>query len=365
MDTFNLDEHCVLTQKPQRGKLFHVLKHDSCIGRVLNEFDCYWEYWLIKYMHYLYKNYARNTNIIDVGANIGSISAIFQEAITEFSSQSDLKIFSFEPVYHQVLQKNVELNHWNNVQVMNYAVGKENGEIHTHMYTWDEPHNFGQLSFSESAPEVSHGRIPITLDLRTLDSFHFDNIGVIKIDVEGLEENVLIGAKETIERNLPILFVEIWNLESLQDSEIFKFLKSLGYYMVHLPSIAPTMHHDYVFLCDRKCPYDDTLYKLGNLQDTDYEFCVTNYPKHFHETTKIDLEPLRNEFYDTSVYKMPIGKTLKYLVEFEDYICSLEDMKKECCMLVTKYLRERNPDDPMPENMEKILRWYPYLLESV
>jgi len=46
------------------------------------------------------------------------------------------------------------------------------------------------------------------IEARTLDSFNFSNIAMIKIDVEGHEEAVLEGARETILRNRPALIVE-------------------------------------------------------------------------------------------------------------------------------------------------------------
>lgn len=69
----------------------------------------------------------------------------------------------------------------------------------------------------------------------TLDSYNFDNVGLIKVDVEGLEERVLRGAISTIIRNNypPILF-ECWNVgyygmtQEKHDS-LFNFIKSLGY----------------------------------------------------------------------------------------------------------------------------------------
>lgn len=46
-------------------------------------------------------------------------------------------------------------------------------------------------------------------ELRTIDSFGFRNVSLIKMDVEGYEDAVLAGAKETIQRERPVLLVEI------------------------------------------------------------------------------------------------------------------------------------------------------------
>lgn len=68
-----------------------------------------------------------------------------------------------------------------------------------------------------------------------LDEFELDNIGLIKIDVEGMEEKVLRGGIGTIARNNypPILF-ECWDAETANMTQekrdsLFNFLKGLGY----------------------------------------------------------------------------------------------------------------------------------------
>jgi len=46
------------------------------------------------------------------------------------------------------------------------------------------------------------------IETRTLDSYAFTNVSMVKIDVEGHEEAVIDGARETIERNQPVLIIE-------------------------------------------------------------------------------------------------------------------------------------------------------------
>ena len=70
---------------------------------------------------------------------------------------------------------------------------------------------------------------------KTLDSFTIENVGLIKIDVEGFEEKVIRGGLGTILRNNypPILF-ECWdvghyNMTQEKRDSLFNLLKSLGY----------------------------------------------------------------------------------------------------------------------------------------
>jgi len=63
--------------------------------------------------------------------------------------------------------------------------------------------NYGGLSVNTTSKfgEYDVSIIP-------LDALCLDNIGFMKIDVEGSELNVLKGAKETIERCRPIMYIE-------------------------------------------------------------------------------------------------------------------------------------------------------------
>jgi FkbM family methyltransferase len=70
-----------------------------------------------------------------------------------------------------------------------------------------------------------------TVDVTTLDSYHFDDVSIIKIDVEGHELAVLRGARETLRHARPVLYVEIEARHAgiEQMSETFEFLRRAGY----------------------------------------------------------------------------------------------------------------------------------------
>ena len=55
--------------------------------------------------------------------------------------------------------------------------------------------------------------------MRTLDSFGFTTIDLIKVDCEGYEVPILNGAKETILKNRPMMIVEQQDHEYQNDRE--------------------------------------------------------------------------------------------------------------------------------------------------
>ncbi len=70
-----------------------------------------------------------------------------------------------------------------------------------------EDHGMGSLE-AEAVPGSVLART-FQVPLKRLDDYRFENVGFIKIDVEGHEEGVLRGATETLARERPNLLIEI------------------------------------------------------------------------------------------------------------------------------------------------------------
>jgi hypothetical protein len=66
-----------------------------------------------------------------------------------------------------------------------------------------------------------------SIDIINLDSLNLKNISIMKIDVEGHENEVLIGAKKTILSNRPVIIIEIWKSKNKfkQFNDIMKLYK--------------------------------------------------------------------------------------------------------------------------------------------
>ena len=70
----------------------------------------------------------------------------------------------------------------------------------------------------------------IVVDVRTLDEYALENVGLVKIDVEGHEVDVLAGAADTIRRERPVLLVEIEQRHRQTDvATAFSAIAAMGY----------------------------------------------------------------------------------------------------------------------------------------
>ncbi len=132
---------------------------------------------------------------LDVGAHIGTHTLTMSRLVGPSG-----RVYAFEPVQktYRELRRNLELNGVTNVVPLRYAIGKGAASV-----IEMNPIHPGE----EGGTSVGHGGDRV--ELRSLDSFGFEQVSLIKIDVEGFELPVLDGAEETIRRNRPVLVVEI------------------------------------------------------------------------------------------------------------------------------------------------------------
>lgn len=147
--------------------------------------------------------------VLDIGANIGCIS----QALV--SAGVNVEAFEPQPAVYELLVKNCPT-----IRAHNVGLGSKAGVCYMPRVDYSKEGNFGGLGIDNR-----NGTLPI--EVRTLDSYGYDNVSFIKIDVEGYEEEVLRGGVETIARCKPIIYLEADRKEKL--ASLAKFLESIGY----------------------------------------------------------------------------------------------------------------------------------------
>ena len=148
-----------------------------------------------RYRWYVYNNIPRKRTMIDIGANIG----IFARP----SAERFERVICFEPVLKnfKVLQKNLET--YNNVELHNLGLSDRDQTATFELQTLKCGHTKQVAEFVPNSEFEKH-----TGELTTLDRFDFQDVDWIKIDVEGFENAVLEGSRNTIQRNRPWLLIE-------------------------------------------------------------------------------------------------------------------------------------------------------------
>lgn len=167
-----------------------------------------------------------NTDVLDIGANIGIMSYYLSKRI------GTGKLYSFEPI-----PNNIETLHWvkkkfglSNMSILETALGNENGTIDMVLPVVDNVKKQGLSHvLTEEITEFNDG-IKFSASSTRLDDLEVIkdlNISAIKIDVENFEYQVFLGAQKLLEKHKPIIYCELWDNQNRY--QCFDLLKSMGY----------------------------------------------------------------------------------------------------------------------------------------
>ncbi|RYF66067.1 MAG: FkbM family methyltransferase [Comamonadaceae bacterium] len=207
-------------QSWRHGRFFYNI-NDGYVGRSLN---LYGE-WAESEVH-LFEQIVRPGDVVlEAGANIGSHTVPLAKLAGETG-----RVHAFEPqgFTHQLLCANLIANGCTNTRPWNVALGAAPGETSFPDLAIDAPNNFGGASMHDQ----SHARRPVRME--SVDTLALPRIDFLKADIEGYEPELLKGARQTIERDRPVAFIESVNHYT---GDLTGFLKDyflpLGYQCWH------------------------------------------------------------------------------------------------------------------------------------
>lgn len=150
---------------------------------------------------------------IDGGANIG-VHTI--EWARHMWGWGHVTAFEAQEGMYYALAGNIALNNCMNAHARLAALGESCGEMAVPQPDYFSPASFGSLELRQRADagfigqQISYDAgACTTVPLVNLDSIAFDRLDLIKLDVEGMELDVLRGARTMLECHQPILVVEV------------------------------------------------------------------------------------------------------------------------------------------------------------
>lgn len=178
--------------------------------------------WSSKILELLKSRMKQKGHFVNVGAHIGTITL----PMSKFAS----RVSAFEPFPKTFdhLKKNVELNKLSNVDIYNMALGDK----HESVFFMDDnndrlKNNNGGMHVFTSNDLLTGERSASIAKLENLgivsiplDNMNLDKIDLMLVDIEGMEDKFLIGAKQTLEKDLPDLVIEIWNDDKRKEENI-------------------------------------------------------------------------------------------------------------------------------------------------
>lgn len=204
---------------------FYFYSGDMFIGHSLKT---YGEYTQVE-IGYMSPYINKDSVIFDIGANIGYHSSAFATLGKE--------VHSFEPNNKNftLLEKNME--EFDNAYLYNCALSFQNADMLISDYSLDEDDNYGQCEITEDQTKG-----------QPCKAFRLDDLNVpppdlIKIDVEGHELHVVVGAGNVIAEHKPVIFYE--SMHGSGFDTIYDFLTGLGYIIYWTHSFNYNEHNFY------------------------------------------------------------------------------------------------------------------------
>jgi len=186
---------------------------------------------------------------VDAGANVGLLTMLASRWVGPSG-----RVVSFEPSNREFarLQQHLERNALGNVSPVRAALGNRDGDAVLRVAELRHcGHNTLATRFVHDTTTEAYTETVHMVRLDDYASRHgLTRVHVIKIDVEGMEPDVIAGAAETIERDRPALVIEMGREATRPGHEgrlaIEARLRSLGYVFVAVDAETATLRrvHD-------------------------------------------------------------------------------------------------------------------------
>jgi len=154
--------------------------------------------------------------VVDVGAHVGFYTLLFARLVGPSGT-----VHAFEPVMGDALERNIELNGYDNVVVHRVAVGAKAGRVRL-----DNP----AAGFSSGNWQRSDRRDTREVAQVALDDCLDEHIAFMKIDVEGMEPEVIEGLSRSLaDGRVDTLMVEIARDFVSDPASVVEPLSARGY----------------------------------------------------------------------------------------------------------------------------------------
>jgi FkbM family methyltransferase len=206
----DLIRHMSLKQKmiglmPRRLELAARYRYNNWLGRLERE------------MSVINSIVSQRRRCLDIGANVG----LYTYRLAHLFKQVE----SFEPIPR--CAKIIASSELENVHLHGVALSNKCGHATLSIPITGGPEATAMASLSTRFQEAES----LIVELRTLDSFGFREVDLIKIDVEGHELEVLEGGLETINREWPTVLMEVEQRHHADRNiqGIFDYVLNLGY----------------------------------------------------------------------------------------------------------------------------------------
>ena len=185
---------------------------------------------LLKLLDLRRKHYGNGVVAVDCGANLGVHTVEWAKHMTDWGVV--LAFEAQERIYY-ALAGNLALNNCFNARAINAAVSRQSGTMKIPQPNYLKNASFGSIELTKRehgefvGQAIDYSEEKMTeVRMLHLNSFNFPRLDLLKIDVEGMELEVLAGAARCIAERRPIVFVEMLKTDA---NALRGWLENYGY----------------------------------------------------------------------------------------------------------------------------------------
>lgn len=209
----------VILHTARHADLFH-LRDDAVIGASLG----FYGEWAEQELYLMRQLLKPGDTVIDVGANIGCHTLAFSRFVGPTGRVVSIEA---QPAMFQLLAANVTANGASHVRCLLALADKQAGRRVMPLELTSAEGNYGSVSFADNRrPDGTvEGNVPVIVMM--VDELALARCALIKVDVEGMEWEVLMGARTLIQASRPWLYFE--QATDRHRADLFEMLLSIGY----------------------------------------------------------------------------------------------------------------------------------------
>ena len=215
--------------RPCRYGLTSFFRNDTIVSRSLKEYG----EWAQAEIDFLLALVGSRDTVLDIGAFIGTHTLAFAKRV---HGGGEVYAFEPQPVFFEVLKKNVDQNGMANVKLFNVAVSEEVSRLEISEADVRQTRNFAGTSLLDAVHSATDDSRQYVIDVMTVDQLAIDRCDLIKIDAENMEINILRGAQQTLRATRPVVFAECHSLR--YGWPLAEFMKGERYrvYLLNVPA---------------------------------------------------------------------------------------------------------------------------------
>ena len=196
------------------------------------------EPWMDEVLNKIINHKSYSGIFLDVGVNLG------QTLLKVKSINENIEYIGFEPNPHCVYYVNelIKANNFKSLNAIPVGISKENTLLELSLFSESETDSAASIIPDFRDKQAVKGKLFVPVfEVNTLKFLNDENIGLIKIDVEGAELEVIQGFENIIMKYKPLILMEILPVYSSENTKrlerqriLEEMLKQKGYDMFRI-----------------------------------------------------------------------------------------------------------------------------------